>query len=98
VKPIGALADEQKSESAPIFFEILGCLAQSRSTENSKHEIRNPKQIQMFKKTQNSKQLQYGFGVLKFLRFWVYLTAVCLGFRASNFGFCSLVFWRAKFS
>jgi len=56
----------------------------------------------MFKKTGNFKQLQSGFGVLDFLRFWVYLAAVCFGprgrFRASDFGFVSLVAWRDKFS
>jgi len=55
----------------------------------------------MFKKTQNSKQLQFGFGVLDFLRFWVYLAAVCFGprgrFRASDFGFCSRTGWFGKF-
>jgi hypothetical protein len=48
-------------------------------------ETRNPKQIRMFKKRQNSKQLQFGFGVLDFLRFGVYLALVCFEFRASDF-------------
>jgi len=54
---------------------------------STKSETRNPKQIRMFKKRQNSKQLQFGFGVLDFLRFGVYLAAVCFEFRASDFGF-----------
>jgi len=37
----------------------------------TKSETRNPKQFRMLKKTQDSKQLQIGFGVLDFpsLRF-----------------------------
>ena len=49
--------------------------------KNTKHEFRNPKQIRMFKKRQNSKQLQFGFSVLDFLRFGAYLASVCLGPR-----------------
>ena len=50
---------------------------------NSKHEIRNPKQIPKIRKIQNSKREKY------FL-FW-YLNLefgfVCFGFRASDFEF-----------
>jgi hypothetical protein len=34
--------------------------------ESTKSEVRNPKQIQMFKKAENSKQLQIGIKVLNF--------------------------------
>jgi len=53
---------------------------------STKSEARNSKQFQMFKKPENFKQPQFGFRVLDFLWFWVYLTAVCFGFRASDFG------------
>jgi hypothetical protein len=56
-------------------------------TKNSKHEIRNPKQIQMFKKTKNSKQFQIGFEVLDFPGLGFISAPVCFEFRYSDFGF-----------
>ena len=74
-----------------IVAEILFTAKRTR-TENSKHEIRNPKQIRMFKKTHNSKQLKFGFGVLGFSSvlglFGCRFVRSAEFFRASNFGVC----------
>jgi hypothetical protein len=56
----------------------------------SKHETRSTKleTNSNDQKTETFKLLQSEFGVLDFLRFWVYLAAVCFGFGALDFGFC----------
>jgi hypothetical protein len=41
-------------------------VAAATPRQDQKFEIRNSKQIQMFKKTENSKQIQNGFSVLDF--------------------------------
>jgi len=54
--------------STPLVCSSAIKITRAQATEeSSKSETRNPKQIRMFKKTQNSKQLQFGFGVLNFL-------------------------------
>jgi len=59
---------------------------------NPKHEIRNPKQIQMTeKKHQNvPNNPDSDLSFWDFLGVLIYLAAVCFGFRASDFEFASL--------
>src|SRR4029077_8170090 len=55
--------------------------------KNSKHEIRNSKQIQMTKPRQTSKQASPGLCVLDFPHLRFICPNVCFGFRYSDFGF-----------
>ncbi|MEN6428143.1 MAG: hypothetical protein ABFE13_22570 [Phycisphaerales bacterium] len=54
--------------------------------ENTKSEIRNPKQIQM---TQSTNDRNAGAGRRVRFEFWVLVIRICFGFRASDFGFPS---------
>jgi len=100
VQPIGALADEQKSESAPFFIGIKDVSRKGAKHASKKFEARNPKlETRNSKletksndlKTTNSKRAQIGFEVLDFPDLGFILAPVCFGprgfFRYSDFGF-----------